>query len=51
MIWLGLERTTSPTTEEISMQTMHRRKHVSSGAVPDPKAIRLPAIADGAVSV
>jgi hypothetical protein len=35
-------------TEEI---TMHRRKHLSCGAVPDPKAIRLPVIADNAVSV
>jgi hypothetical protein len=35
-------------TEEI---TMYSRKHLSSGAAPDPKAIRLPVIADNAVSV
>ena len=51
MMELGPERTTSPMTEEISMQTMHRRKYLSCGAVPDPEAIRLPAIADDAVSV
>jgi len=38
-------------TEEISMQTMHSHKLLLSGAVPDPKTIRLPAIADNAVSV
>ena len=48
MIWLGLERTTSLMTEEI---TMHSRKHLFSGAVPDPKEIRLPAIADKAVAL
>ena len=51
MIWLGLEHTTSLMTEEISMQTMHSHKLLLSGAVPDPKTIRLPAIADNAVSV
>jgi len=51
MMELRLERTTSPMTEEISMQTMHWRRHVSSGSVPDPKAIRLPAIADDVVFV
>ena len=51
MMELGLDRTTSLMTEEISMQTMDRRKHLFGGAVPDPKAIRLPAVVDDAVFV
>ena len=51
MMELEPERMTSPMTEEISMQTMHWRKHLACGAIPDPEAIRLPAIADDAVSV
>ena len=48
MIWLALERTTSLMAEEI---TMYSRKYLFSGAVPDPEAIRPPAIADKVVSV
>jgi hypothetical protein len=51
MIRVGLERTTSLMTEEISMQKTHSHKLLFSGAVPDPEAIRLPAVADNAVSV
>jgi hypothetical protein len=38
-------------TEEIPMQTTHSHKLLFGGAVPDPRAIRLPAVADNAVSV
>jgi hypothetical protein len=48
---LGLERPTSLMTDEISMQTTHWREHVSNAAVPHPMPIRLPAVADDAVSV
>lgn len=51
MIWLGLERTTALMTEEISMQKTHSHKPLFSGVVPDPRAIRLPAVADNAVSL